>query len=96
MKIVVKSTKTISFDENFDDDDSSDHNEENEESDIDETQVTNKRKEQKVSVIEEEKEEVETGRHDGAGKDEQRNRERTKWLDDKNTISLDRAPVAST
>ena len=43
MKIVVKSTKTISFDENFDDDDSSDHNEENEESDIDETQ--DKRKE---------------------------------------------------
>ena len=98
MKIVVKSTKTISFDENFDDDDSSDHNEENEESDIDETQVTNKRKEQKVSVIEEEKEEVETGRHDGGGKngeDEQRKRERTKWLDDKNTVSLDRAPIAS-
>ena len=33
MKIVVKSTKTISFDENFDEeDDSSDHNEENEDS----------------------------------------------------------------
>ena len=30
MKIVVKSTKTISFDENSEDDDSSDHNEESE------------------------------------------------------------------
>jgi len=30
MKIVVKSTKTISFDENSDEDDSSDHNEESE------------------------------------------------------------------
>ena len=31
MKIVVKSTKTISFDENFEDDDSSDHNDESDE-----------------------------------------------------------------
>ena len=35
MKIVVKSTKTISFDEGFDEDESSDH--ENNESEIDES-----------------------------------------------------------
>ena len=39
MKIVVKSTKTISFDENFEDDDSSDHeNHEEEEEEQNQTQ----------------------------------------------------------
>ena len=38
MKIVVKSTKTISFDENFEDDDSSDH-EHHEEEDEDQNQI---------------------------------------------------------
>ena len=49
MKIVVKSTKTISFDEGFDEDESSDH--ENNESEIDESVVEEHRESVKFNEI---------------------------------------------
>ena len=57
MKIVVKSTKTISFDENYEEDDSSDHNEES--ADEISHQSPQERQEYRESATEEEEEKKE-------------------------------------